>query len=414
MVRSIASLILLCVTSLSLAAQPTPESLLANAELADEDVRPTFRTFTPEQVHAAVNVTLAEVEHGDARVPAISVALPDADNDAYGSVVFEAIELTDRDGAPIEWNRTDGMIVRSGREIQLVLLAPDGESGVPLGSASGRIKVWYPTSVRTRTIKASDKDSLAKEAVAIDGPYVRYHVDPNVAQVRGALTDVESVRAYDAAGKRIEPDGGFYPDEEAEGFELRPFRGAVARAEVDGVSEVAVVSIEFELEPGAAPKLVKTAHRTMPVAVLDFAMGMSREQIEQGLAQQNYTAIDDDQFMMAVMDNQVDAVRLFLAADFDFEKGPTPPLMAAAVTGRFEVANLLLDAGADASAKDDMGISILMRLASDCDATPMIEKLLARGADPNDRGSSPVSPLALAKAVNCNGNAAAIAKAGGK
>lgn len=398
--------------TLALAAQPSREELLKAPELADEDVRPAFKTFTPAQIHETVAVSLIDVEHGDARVPAIAVSLPDADNDAYGAVVFDSIQLEGRDGKPIEWAMSDGMITRDSHQIQLVLLGADGEP-VPLAKAKGRVLVWYPTRVETRTIKASEKDARAKHGAFIDGPFVRYRVD-GVARVTGSLTDVESVRAYDAAGKRIEPDGGFWPDEEHEDFELRPFRGAVARVELDGAPEVAGVEIEYELAPGAAPRITKTPRRTFPMAVLEGAMGLTREQVVQELAQRNYPAYDRDQFMTALVQEDVDAVRLFLASGFDFEAGPTPPLVAAATAGRFEVANFLLDAGADPNALDEMGVSSMMRLAANCAATSTIEKLLARGADPNAKGSAPLPPLALAKAMQCKGNIAALEKAGAK
>lgn len=398
--------------AMGVSAQPSRDELLKAPEHADEDFRPAFKTFEPGQIHEGVEVSLVEIEHGDARVPAIAVQLPDADNDAYGAVVFDTIHLEDRKGKPIEWSLSDGMTTREQRQTRLVLLGADGEA-VPLGNAKGRVVVWYPTSVTTRTIKASEKDARAKQGLFIDGPFVRYRVSHDVARVTG-MSDVESVRAYDAAGKRVEPDGGFWPDEEHEGFELRPFRGAVARVEVDGVSEVAGVAIEYELVPGAAAKITKTPLRTLPMAVLDWAMGLSRAQIVQELAQRNYPALDRDQFMTAIVNDDVDAMRLFLASGFDFEAGKTPPMVAAATAGRFEAANFLLDAGANPNALDEMGVSAMTRLAANCAATATIEKLLARGADPNAKGSAPLPPLALAKAMQCKGNIAALEKAGAK
>lgn len=409
MIARVAFLLGLTLT-LGLSAQPSREELLKAPALADEDVRPVFKTFTPAQIHEAVVVRLVDVEHGDARVPAISVSLPDADNDAYATVVFDTIRLEGRDGKPIEWAMSDGMINREGRQTNLVLLGADGEP-VPLAKAKGRVVVWYPTKVTTRSIKASEKDALAKQAAFIDGPFVRHRVDHNVARVTG-ISSIEPLRAYDAAGKRIEPDGGAWPDEEHEGFELRPFRGAVARVELDGVPEVAGIEIEYELAPAAAPRITKTPRRTFPMAVIDGATGHSREQIVQELAQRNYPALDPDQFLTAIVNDDVDAMRLFLASGFDFEAGKTPPMVAAATAGRFDAANFLLDAGADPNALDEMGVSAMMRLAANCAATSTIEKLLARGADPNAKGSAPLPPLALAKAMQCKGNVAALEKGG--
>ena len=76
------------------------------------------------------------------------------------------------------------------------------------------------------------------------------------------------------------------------------------------------------------------------------------------------------------------------------------PLHHAAQNYRAEIANLLLEKGADIEAKDDYGNTPLWRsVFASQGRGEMITLLLSKGADPNNANGSGVSPLALARNI---------------
>lgn len=72
------------------------------------------------------------------------------------------------------------------------------------------------------------------------------------------------------------------------------------------------------------------------------------------------------------------------------------PLMWAAYWGRLEMAELLLDSGADVNAQDQYGATALLHAAWKPDSLPMIRLLVERGADVNARNGYDVTALKMA------------------
>jgi hypothetical protein len=117
-----------------------------------------------------------------------------------------------------------------------------------------------------------------------------------------------------------------------------------------------------------------------------------------------------DFLVMTAGQGDAEAVKLFLAAGYspDTNDRGTPAIVSAASSSHAEVVQLLIDAGADVNAVDEINTTALMRAASTCEATPTIRALLKAGArtDIKSRGDS--TALQLAQYSSCAENAAAI------
>jgi hypothetical protein len=109
--------------------------------------------------------------------------------------------------------------------------------------------------------------------------------------------------------------------------------------------------------------------------------------------QQMEIAFDADHFRRVVMDGNIDAVTLFLAAGMPVETADA--LHLAVDVGKAEVAKILLDHGADRNAKDHYGQSLVMTATSNHHAD-VLALLIAAGADVNAANQYRITPLAVA------------------
>jgi len=87
------------------------------------------------------------------------------------------------------------------------------------------------------------------------------------------------------------------------------------------------------------------------------------------------------------------------------------PLMAAAFSGNFEAASVLVANDDPIDARDVDGYTALM-YAANAGATPIVQLLLERGADPNARGAHGLAPLDFARQNGHDRIAAALIAAG--
>lgn len=120
-----------------------------------------------------------------------------------------------------------------------------------------------------------------------------------------------------------------------------------------------------------------------------------------------------DFLVMTAGQGEVETVKLFLAAGYspDTKDNGTPAIVSAASSGHGDVVQLLIAAGADVNAVDDVNTTALMRAASNCDTTKAIVALLKAGALTDVKSNGGGDALQLAKWSNCEENAAAIQSA---
>ncbi len=116
--------------------------------------------------------------------------------------------------------------------------------------------------------------------------------------------------------------------------------------------------------------------------------------------------------VMAAVDGNLEAVQLFVQAGYSVnEKGSdgSSVLVSAAMFGKYDVVDWLIDHGADVNASDGAATA-LHRLADKCDATPTILKLIAKGAKTDVKTAGGATALQIAEALGCTENAKALAK----
>jgi len=121
------------------------------------------------------------------------------------------------------------------------------------------------------------------------------------------------------------------------------------------------------------------------------------------LRAKGYAEPSEEFLIGAAVDGDLEAVKLFVEAGYSIDAksddGETA-LIAAATFGHFDVADWLIDNGADVNAFDG-ATNALHRIADKCDATPTVRKLLDKGAKTDVKTAGGVTALQLAEFSNC-------------
>ncbi|MFA6303763.1 MAG: ankyrin repeat domain-containing protein [Legionella sp.] len=100
-------------------------------------------------------------------------------------------------------------------------------------------------------------------------------------------------------------------------------------------------------------------------------------------------------FILAALNNEIEEVRQFLTHGTpDYVSHGITPLWAAAQNGHFEIARLLIDAGADVNYKHPIGQSVLWTAAAEGHSN-IVQLLLSKGAH-KDEIANNVTPLWVA------------------
>ena len=405
-------LLLLSVLTLavSLAAQPTRDELLSEPRYVEPDLRPTYRTLTADDFQKTIAIKPVVLDDYGTPVHALEITVPQGHNLLHAIAISSVPKLLDAKGATVDPDslRIDADPDAGALRVRYEAEA-DGRSRVV--SVQGHLRLRYPLKVVTRSIKASEKDSWDKHGVRIDGPFVYY--DP--ARITSAHwpSEYQLTRAYDASGRRLE-SAGEWGNENGEMFVA--VYGNVARVDVDVPGEMAAGVIEYAYTPRKAPATVKfRAIPSVSLAVLGDTVSYTEEQLRSYLAE--FTGSDEEQLAAAATQGDVQAVRYLIALGADLDGGGREgfsPFVAAAMLSHEEVAELLMEAGADVTTPDKSGVTPLMQVMSACPSSAFVQKMIDRGANVNAKAPNGVTALSLATAVNCTPVVATLKKAGAK
>ena len=110
----------------------------------------------------------------------------------------------------------------------------------------------YPLEIKTAVVKAASPEA-ARLGISVDGPYVKYRPDSLALPEASSFSGIDALRAYDAAGKRLERYDGVQKSEFSDGVSTRTvaFWGPVASVRLDSVVRWSNLEIPFDV--AAAP-----------------------------------------------------------------------------------------------------------------------------------------------------------------
>lgn len=214
---------------------------------------PVFSGVQPDSLSKATQVkaarSFAVIGYN---TPAVVVQLPAADNSAYAVVRFLDAKPVAADGKTLPHEIEQGLYDNATHATQIRFVSRDGKALVPLARAVGRISVRYPAAIRTTEVRAGSPEA-AKLGITVDGPYVKYLNGPLGLPEAAAFTGIEPLRAYDAAGKRLERYDSVQKSEFKDGVSTRTvaFWGPVASVRFDVVAAWSNLELPFDLP--AAP-----------------------------------------------------------------------------------------------------------------------------------------------------------------
>jgi hypothetical protein len=400
-------LLFLCLSAPSLLAQPTRSELLATPQYA-EDSKPTYRKVTAAEFEKSIVAKAVVTENYGDRFHAVELSIPKGDNALHAVATLGTPRLRDGKGGTIEPDAFRFDVDPAG--VFRVQYAKEAD-GATVANAAGDVRLRYPLEVTTRSIKAGEKGTWEKHGIEINGPYVRFD-GHRLSSGRWGVGS-RLIRAYDAAGKRLETAGEWVDDE---GRMYVAAYGKVARADFDVPGELAAVHVAYDVnpqQPAAAPKVTVRRIASLPLAVLGDTPSYSEEQLRSYL--ESFTGTLDEQLFNAATQGDATAVRYLLVLGADPNAGSAvSPFAIAAMQGHIEVAEMLLDSGADLKRTDANGVTPLFSVMSACPPASLVQKMIDRGADVNAKGPAGVTILAMAAAVNCQDAVATLKKAGAK
>jgi len=422
------------------AAPQERAELLATPKVEEDAKIPVFAELTADQV--ATQITMVSGRNYaffGFNTPEIHVVLPAADNSVYADVEFGDPTLLDATGNKVPYEPERGIYDHTTHHVEFRFAALEGDAPPEYARAVGTVTVRYPLRLHTLVARAGGPAAAGLD-VSIDGPFVtrRSASDDEVLEA-ASFTGISAVRALDANGRVLEryPSTQFSMVDGAT-TETLAFWGQVAEVQSDVADEWATFQVAYELpevpplpesRAGIAPEdgnenpptkgatVDVNAVAETPGTLIASELGVSADQALAQLREDGFPDPNADLMVMSAVQGKTETVKLFLAAGFPIDyttaDGRTA-LLSALMYGRYDLARFLVDAGADVNLADSNNATPLFYAASNCNATDLVNALLAAGADPSQATRGNTTAADMAAAMGCSDNEAAIRAALGR
>ena len=235
------------------AAQPLSKSEIEGARRYERRPSPAFSVLDRAAAARAIRVrasrSYAAIGYN---TPALVVELPRSANSGYAIVRFVDAKPLAADGNVLPHEIENGLYDEETHSTQIRFVAAGGGEPVPLARAVGRVRVRYPVVVHTTTVRAGSPE--ARElGIAVDGPYVTFTPGSLPMPEASPAEGIEPLRAYDAAGRRLERYEGFQKSELSGDVPRKTvaFWGTVASVSFDAVARWEEIERSFDV--AAAP-----------------------------------------------------------------------------------------------------------------------------------------------------------------
>jgi hypothetical protein len=174
--------------------------------------------------------------------PEIHLQLPAVDNSAYADVTFEPPKLLDKTGKAVVYEVERGIYDAETHQDEVRFVPKDAKRDSPpveFARAVGTIKVRYPAAGRTVVVKPGGA-AVAAGAARVSATPTSLVVDApagwKMLEARFGSGLEEPLRAYDAAGKRLEEDQSqllMQGREDGGKKTTHVFKGKVAQVKLD-------------------------------------------------------------------------------------------------------------------------------------------------------------------------------------
>ena len=192
--------------------------------------------------------------------PEIHLQLPALDNSAYAEVTFEPPKLLDKTGKAVAYEVEHGLYDPETHRNEVRFMPKEAKPDSPpveFARAIGTIKTRYPVAGRTVVVKPRAAP-MAAGAARVSATPTSLIVDApagwKMLEAPFGSGMEEPLRAYDAAGKRLEEDGSqrlMQGREDGGQKTTRVFKGKVAQVKLDVIDEWAEVDLAYDLPPMA-------------------------------------------------------------------------------------------------------------------------------------------------------------------
>lgn len=232
-------------------AQMPKRGELATPKFMKDPVRLSFRSFTEAQLRAEIKIisTRSYAVFGY-NTPEVRLKLPQVSNTHYSKIEFGPATLVGPAGQEVPFELEESGYSKETFSDEIRFSIADSDKIISFAHVRGQVKVKYPLVVKTSTITRA-QPGPRELAVKIDGPFVSF-AEQDEAKMPEIffMSKLQPIRAYDAAGRQLEPYGSSETTEE-NGVDVKhiPFYGNVARVEIDTVESWAELDLPYDLTP---------------------------------------------------------------------------------------------------------------------------------------------------------------------